>query len=203
MNDKISEQEQLLASAAAESLQIAHRLKLRQLAQTLLLSTNNKSSVYDQTLRALTNFKTNLKRRKNATDNIISRKILEIQEPARSLLLSDVSFVFRNEIDNYTQIDFTNTKHLELLQVSVNNSIGKVTNKQGRPINEALDEFFIGLRDLYETATGKKAIATAHYNNQPKTDFEKLVHVGYQIIRPAQTYPSALKAYERALSRNL
>ena len=128
MNDKISEQEQLLASAAAESLQIAHRLKLRQLAQTLLLSTNNKSSVYDQTLRALTNFKTNLKRRKNATDNIISRKILEIQEPARSLLLSDISFVFRNEIDNYTQIDFANTKHLELLRVSVNNSIRKVTN---------------------------------------------------------------------------
>ena len=133
MNDKISEQEQLLSSAAAGGLQIAHRLKLSQLAQTLLLSTNNKSnvlknSVYDQTLRALTNFKTNLKRRKNATDDIISGKILEVQEPARSLLLSDISFVFRNEIDNYTQIDFANTKHLELLRVSVNNSIRKVTN---------------------------------------------------------------------------
>jgi hypothetical protein len=137
MNDKISEQEQLLSSAAAGGLQIADRLKLSQLAQTLLLSTNNKSnvlknSVYDQTLRALTIFKTNLKRRKNATDDIISGKILEVQEPARSLLLSDISFVFRNEIDNYTQIDFANTKHLELLRVSVNNSIRKVTNKQGR-----------------------------------------------------------------------
>ena len=207
MNDKINEQEQLLASAAAGDLQIAHRLKLRQLSQTLLLSTNSKSnvlknSVYDQTLRTLTNFKASLKRRKNAADDTMISKILEVQEPARSLLLSDISFVFRNEIDNYTQIDFGDTKHLELLQVSINNSIRKVTNRQGRPINEALDEFFNGLRTLYEEVTCQKAMASAHFDGQPKTDFEKLMHLGYQIIRPAQTYPSALKAYQRALSRN-
>ena len=78
----------------------------------------------------------------------------------------------------------------------------KLPTKQGRPVNEPLDEFFIGLRDLYEAATGKKAIAEAHYSNEPKTDFEKLIYLGYQIIRPAQNYHAALKAYERAISRN-
>ena len=51
-----------------------------------------------------------------------------------------------------------NAKHVELLKVAVDSSIAKVANKQGRPVNEPLDEFFIGLRDLYEAATGKKPL---------------------------------------------
>lgn len=127
---------------------------------------------------------------------------MELPEPARSILLSGIAFVFRDAIDDYTQIDFGNARHVPLLKVAVDSSITKITYRQGRPINEALDEFFIGLRDLYETATCKKATAGAHFDGEPKTDFEKLVHLGYQIIRPAQAYPSALKAYERAMRRN-
>ena len=91
---------------------------------------------------------------------------------------------------------------MELLKAAVDSSISKVANKQGRPVNEPLDEFFIGLRDLYEAATGTKAIGETHYSNEPKTDFEKLIYLGYQIIRPAQEYQAALKAYEGAISRN-
>ena len=116
--------------------------------------------------------------------------------------MSDIAYAFRDEIDDYMQIDLGNAKHVKLLKVAVDRSINKVANKQGRPVNEPLDEFFIGLRDLYGEATGKKAIAEAHYSNEPKTDFEKLIYLGYQIIRPAQEYQAALKAYERAISRN-
>ena len=127
---------------------------------------------------------------------------MKIPEPARTILLSDVAFTFREEFDDYTQIDFSNDRHAELLKLAVDSSISKIINKQGRPVNEPLDKFFIGLRDLYEKVTGKEAIARAHYNNKPKTDFEKLVLLGYQIIRPAQEYEAAYKAYERAVSRN-
>ena len=82
---------------------------------------------------------------------------------------------------------------MKLLKVAVDSSISKIATKQGRPVNEPLDEFFIGLRDLYEAATGKKAIAEAHYSNEPKTDFEKLIYLGYQIIRPAQNTMQHLK----------
>jgi len=126
---------------------------------------------------------------------------MEIIEPARAILITDIAYTFRDEIYDYTQIDFGNPKHMKLLKAAVDSSISKVAGKQGRPVNEPLDDFFIGLRDLYEAATGQTAIATAHYNNEPKTDFEKLIYLGYQIIRPAQKYPSALKAYERAISR--
>ena len=126
---------------------------------------------------------------------------MEVPEPARAILLSDIAFVFRNDVDDYTQIDFSNAKHVKLLSIAVDNSISKVSNRQGRPVNEALDEFFIGLKNLYETATGKEAIAGAYFDGKPKTDFENLMYLGYQIIRPAQEYQAALKAYERAISR--
>ena len=128
---------------------------------------------------------------------------MEIPEPARALLLHGIALVFRNEIDDYTQIDFDNVRHVDLLTLAVANSIEKVTDNQGRPKNAVLDEFFVGLKKLYEVATGQPAIAGAHFNDEPKTDFEKLMYLGYQIIRPAQAYPAALKAYNRAISRNL
>ena len=189
------------------NLQITHRLELRRLAATLWFDVKMKKQGaihqnHNEPLKALINFKANLQRRKRASDPLTSSRLMEIPEPARSILLSDIAYTFRDEINDYTQIDFGNDKHVALLQAAVDSSISKVSNRQGRPTNEALDEFFIGLKTLFENATGKPAVAGAHFDGQPKTDFEKLMYLGYQIIRPAQSYPSALKAYERAISRN-
>ena len=198
--------EDALEAACGGNIQITHRLELSRLATLLCYEAEvqkqggaNQNDI--EPLKALTNFKANLKRRKKISDSLTSSRLMEVPEPARAILLADIAYTFRDEIDDYTQIDFGNDKHMKLLKAAVNSSISKVAGKQGRPVNEPLDEFFIGLRDLYEAATGKKAIATAHYNNEPKTDFEKLMYLGYQIIRPAQKYPSALKAYARAIRR--
>ena len=199
--------EDALASACADCLQIWHRHELRRLATSLWYNVEMKkhskgSQSYTEPFNALTNFKANLQRRKKTSDKLTSSGLMDIPEPACAILLSDIAYTFRDEIDDYTQIDFRNARHVELLGIAVENSISKVGNKQGRPINEALDEFFIGLRELFENVTGKTAIADAHFDEQPKTDFEKLMYLGYQIIRPAYSYPSALKAYTRAISRN-
>ena len=199
--------ENALITACNGNLQIRHGLELRALALSLKYDAEiKKQGVTKQNhiakIKALTNFRANLQRRKRPSDTLTSSRLMEIPEPARSILLSDIAYTFHDEIDDYTQIDFGNDKHVALLQVAVDSSISKVSYRQGRPINEPLDEFFIGLRDLYEAATGKPAVAGAHFDGQPKTDFEKLMYLGYQIIRPAQSYPSALKAYERAISRN-
>ena len=199
--------ERSFEEACFGTLQITHRLELRRLVTSLWFDAEmKKQGGANQNdinpLRALTNFKANLKRRKKTSDSLTSSRLMEVPKPARAILITDIAYTFRDEIDDYTQIDFGNPKHMKLLKAAVDSSISKVAGKQGRPVNEPLDDFFIGLRDLYEAATGQTAIATAHYNNEPKTDFEKLIYLGYQIIRPAQKYPSALKAYERAISRN-
>jgi len=198
--------EKAMASTCAAGLPIWHRLELRRLVTSLWFDAEmKKQGVTKQNhlepLRALTNFKANLQRRKKTSDTLTSSRLMEISEPARAILITDIAYTFRDEIDDYTQIDFGNPKHMKLLKAAVDSSISKVAGKQGRPINEPLDEFFVGLRDLYEAATGKEAIAEAHFNNEPKTDFEKVMYLGYQIIRPAQEYQAALKAYQRAISR--
>ena len=45
-------------------------------------------------------------RRKTQNDTIISERLMDLPDPARTILLSDVASVFHNEIDDYTQIDF-------------------------------------------------------------------------------------------------
>ena len=199
--------ENALEMACNGNLQLTYRLELRRLATLLwydakLKKQGGANQNHVEPLKALTNFKANLRRRKKTSDIMTSSRLMEVPEPARAILLSDIAFVFRNDVDDYTQIDFSNASHVELLKVAVDNSISKVSNRQGRPVNELLDEFFIGLKDLYEAATGKEAIAGAHFDGQPKTEFEKLMYLGYQIIRPAQEYQAALKAYQRAIRRN-
>ena len=199
--------EDALEAACGGNIQITHGLELSRLATLLCYEAEmqkqggaNQNDI--EPLKALTNFRANLRRRKKASDSLTSLRVMDLPEPARTILLSDIAYTFRDEIDDYTQIDFANAKHVRLLQTAVDSSIRKLTNKQGRPVNEALDEFFVGLKNLYESATGKPAIAGAHFDGEPKTDFEKLMYLGYQIIRPAQAYPSALKAYERAIARS-
>jgi hypothetical protein len=199
--------EDALASAYGSNLQITHRLELRRQAISLWHEAEIKKQETShqrdiEPLSVLTNFKANLQRRKKASDTLNSSRVMDLPDPARTILLSDIAYTFRDEIDDYTQIDFGNAKHVKLLKAAVDSSIRKLTNKQGRPVNEALDEFFVGLKNLYESATGKPAIVGAHFDGEPKTDFEKLIYLGYQIIRPAYPYPSALKAYERAIARS-
>jgi len=199
--------ENALEMACGGNLQVTYRLELRALASLLKYDTEmKKQDITNQSnvepIKALTNFKANLRRRKKTSDTLTSSRLMEVPEPARAILLSDIAFVFRNDVDDYTQIDFSNARHVELLKVAVNNSISKVSNRQGRPVNEPLDEFFIDLKDLYEAATGKEAIAGAHHTSAQHSDFENLMYLGYQIIRPAQEYQAALKAYQRAMSRN-
>jgi len=199
--------EDVLETACGGDLQIIHRLELRRLAISLCYGADQKrhgeeAKNHTEPLKALKKFRANLQRRKKNSDPLTSSRLMEIPEPARALLLHGIALIFRNEIDDYTQIDFDNVRHVDLLTLAVANSIEKVTDNQGRPKNAVLDEFFVGLKKLYEVATGQPAIAGAHFNDEPKTDFEKLMYLGYQIIRPAQAYPAALKAYDRAISRN-
>jgi hypothetical protein len=199
--------EELLDSVCAGPLPVADRLELRRLADALCHASKvtgehlpNMSRV-DAAVAALKRFKANLKRRTNARDGLTSKRLMDLPEDARAILLSSIAFVFRDEVDEWSQIDFGNEMHVEMLQASVTSSLAKLTNPQGRPVNEALDVFFLGLLDLYQKTTGKEATAGAHHDGKPHSDFEKLMYLGYQLIRPANSYATALKAWERALER--
>ena len=207
---KIDELENLFVSFFAHKISTAYLLEIRQLAFTLVLSSDshentvlngagtndckNKPSPLDK-------FKANLNRRKTNNSLLTSKGISQIPDPYRAILKSNIAYVFRNAINDYAEIDFSKPAHILLLKAAVDASIASVNEQQGRPVNESLVKFFIGLRDLYELATGKPAQASAHFDDQPNSDFEKLIYLGYQIVRGKRPYPSALKAYQRAIAR--
>ena len=207
VHEKLSQLETLLDTVCTDSLPVADRLELRRLADALCHASKvtddplpNTSRV-DEAVAALKRFKANLKRRTDARDGLTSKRLMDLPEDARAILLSSIAFIFRDEVDEWSQIDFGDETHVEMLHASIASSLAKLTNPQGRPVNEALDVFFLGLRDLYQRTTGKEATAGAHHNGAPHSDFEKLMYLGYQLIRPANSYATALKAWERALER--
>ena len=159
---KISAQlETLLDSVCAGPLPVADRLELRRLMDALCHASKvtdepppNTSRV-DEAVAALKRFKANLKRRSDARDGLTSKRLMDLPEDARAILLSSIAFIFRDEVDEWSQIDFGNETHVAMLQASVASSLAKLTNPQGRPVNEALDAFFLGLRDLYQKTTGR------------------------------------------------
>tara|TARA_B110000503_G_scaffold94694_1_gene142627 strand:+ start:210 stop:956 length:747 start_codon:yes stop_codon:yes gene_type:complete len=207
---KIEELEILFKSLFNRGLHTSHLLKIRQLAFTLILSSDTKKNLIGngevisdgrKKLSPLNRFKANLSRRKTNNSLATNKGVSQIPEPYRAILKSDIAYVFRDEINDYAEIDFKKPAHTELLHTAINMSIAKVNEQQGRPANEALAKFFIGLRDLYEVATGEPAHASAHFDEQPNSNFEKLIYLGYQIVRGKRPYPSALKAYQRAIAR--
>ena len=203
----LAQLEELLDSVCTGPLPVADRLELRRLVDALCHASKvtdkplDEKSRVDKAVAALKRFKANLKRRSDARDVLTSKRLMDLPDDARAILLSSIAFIFRDEIDEWSQIDFGNETHVEMLQASVTSSLTKLTNPQGRPVNEALDVFFLGLRDLYQKTTGKEAGAGAHHDGKPHSDFEKLMYLGYQLIRQANSYATALKAWERALER--
>ena len=207
---KIAEELEIrLEATCIGGLSVSHRLELRSLIVDLCCSTNGfeLNRLENKTVfvarESLTKFKNNLKRRKFLEDKLTSSRIMALNKAARDLLLSKIAYIFRDTINDWSEINFNNKHHVRMLDQSLTLSLHALKNPQGRPCNKSLDKFFIKLRDLYTAVTKLDAQARAHYDNQAHTDFEQLLYLGYKILRPAQTYPSALKAYERAISRKL
>ena len=168
---KISAQlEELLESVCTGPLPVADRLELQRLADALCHASKvtgehlpNTGRV-DAAVAALKRFKANLKRRSDARDGLTSKRLMDLPEDARAILLSSIAFIFRDEVDEWSQIDFGNETHVEMLQASVASSLAKLTNPPGRPANEPLDVFLLGLRDLYQMLKKRQMMRDIDYN---------------------------------------
>ena len=60
----------------------------------------------DAAVAAMKRFKANLKRRTDARDGLTSKRLMDLPEDARAILLSSIAFVLRDEVDEWSQIDF-------------------------------------------------------------------------------------------------
>ena len=133
--------ETMLDGGRAGPLPVADRLDLRRLADALRHASTltdkplADTSRVDAAVKALTRFKANLKRHNNARDGLTSKHLMDRPGDAQAILLRSIAFIFRDEVDEWSQIDFGKETHVEMLEASVASSLTKLTNPQGRPVN--------------------------------------------------------------------
>ena len=195
--------EEYLEKIAPNPLSLPQRFELRDIVARHILPHEIETDTDEikATRAELFNLKNNLKRRTKLNDKLTSKALINLSPTAEALLFSELALQFRSDIDNWAQIDFSNTRHFIHLKNSINNAISKITAPQGRPPNTSIDEFFIKLGVLYQRITGHPGSAQAHFNNEPHTDFECLLYLGFSITRPGYGYPTMLIAWRRAMSR--
>ena len=153
-SEKLSQLQSMLEAGRAGPVPVADRLELRRLVYALCHASKARGEPLHNTGRVDAAVAA-LKRLSDARDGLTSKRLMDLPGDARAILLSSIAFIFRDEVDEWSQIDFGNETHVEMLQASVTSSLAKLTNPRGRPVNEALDVSFLGLRDLYQKTTGK------------------------------------------------
>ena len=120
-SEKLSQLQSMLEAGRAGPLPVADRLELRRLVDALCHASKvtyeppPSTSRVDAAVAALTRFKANLKRRTDARDGLTSKRLMDLPEDARAILLSSIAFIFRDEVDEWSQIDFGNEAHVDLV----------------------------------------------------------------------------------------
>ena len=110
--EKLSQLQTMLEAGRAGPLPVADCLELRRLVDALCHASKvtgeplpNTNRV-DAAVAAMKRFKANLKRRTDARDGLTSKRLMDLPEDARAILLSSIAFVLKDEVDEWSQIDF-------------------------------------------------------------------------------------------------
>jgi hypothetical protein len=202
--ERAAQVEAHLEKIAPDQLSMQHRLELRNIITLLTLPQETAGDTEDirSTQVELRNLKNNLNRRTKLSDKLTSKALNNLSPNSEALLFSELALLFKNDLDNWAQIDFNDYQHVAHLSTGIDNAILKITNPKGRPLHTAIDNFFNDLGILYKNVTGHTGTARAHYDDEPHTDFEHLILLGFNIINPGYSYPTTLKAWQRAVSRH-
>ena len=204
----LAQLEDAFEEAVGGTLPIKYRLQLRSLATTLVygdfLNRKVKTSSQDpfkKTAEELTQFLETIRKRKGRSDIKTAELLDNLPDAARSILCSQIAIKFSKAIDDWSQINFSLPKHVELLKLAVTASIGQVSKKRGRPADVNMIDFFIALKNLYEECTGEAGLAQNHFNKLPQTQFETMVYCGYRLLHLHSDYDVAIDAFHSALQR--
>jgi hypothetical protein len=66
---------------------------------------------------------------------------------------------------------------------------------------DQFDQFFDGVTELFQSIAGADLKVSNHYNKQPKTPFETVLHAGHCLIDVNVSYHATVKAYGRFKER--
>ena len=142
-----------------------------------------------------------LRGRTNLSESVTLNSFLKLSSEAQDILGSMLALETREQFDNFTQIDFNRAYDHQALLTATKRARDWISEDRGRPTKDHLDLFFDGVTELFKSIPGADLTVSNHYNKQPKTPFETLLHAGHCLIDVNVSYHATVKAYERFKER--
>jgi len=142
-----------------------------------------------------------LRGRTNLSEAVTLNSFLKLSSDAQVILGSMLALETQEQFDNFAQIDFNRAYDHEALIVATKRARDWISEERGRPTKDHLDQFFDGVTELFQSITGADLTVSNHYNKQPKTPFETVLHAGHCLIDVNVSYHATVKAYERFKER--
>ena len=142
-----------------------------------------------------------LRGRTNLSEAVTLNSFLKLSSEAQDILGSMLALETRDQFDNFAQLDFNRAYDHEALLAATKRARDWISEDRGRPTKEHLDQFFDGVTELFASIPGADLTVPNHYNKQPKTPFETVLHAGHCLIDVSVSYHATLKAYERFKER--
>lgn len=140
--------------------------------------------------------------RTKMSEAVTLNSFFKLSSEAQNILGSMLALETRDFVDNFTQIDFNRDRDHNALVVATKRARDWISEERGRPKNDHLDQFFDGVTELFMSIAGADLKVSNHYNKQPKTPFETILHAGHCLIDINVSYHATIKAYKRFTERN-
>ena len=92
------------------------------------------------------------------------------------------------KVEDFAQIDLANPTHRQTLLDAIDGMRCSLDELDMQKFNQALDEAFYCLADVYEATTGQRARLSATYDNRAKRSSDKAVLATYRMGKPLGDY---------------
>ena len=142
-----------------------------------------------------------LRGRTNLSEAVTLNSFLKLSSETQDILGSMLALETRDQFDNFAQLDFDRVYDHKALLAATERARDWISEERGRSTKDHLDQFFDGVTELFKSIPGADLKVSNHYNKQPKTPFETILHAGHCLIDVNVSYHATVKAYERFKER--
>ena len=206
LDKRLSITHQALDEAFKGSSPVKVRLRLQDFLSKLFLShlaqyQPQSATKTQKVVKELDRFLERLRGRTNLSEAVTLNSFLKLSSEAQDILGSMLALETREQFDNFAQIDFNRAYDHETLLAATKRARDWISEERGRPTKDHLDQFFDGVTELFQSIAGADLTVSNHYNKQPKTPFETVLHAGHCLVDANVSYHATVKAYERFKER--
>lgn len=147
--------------------------------------------------KELSRYLERLRGRTNPSERVTLNSFLKLSEEAQQILGSMIALETRSVVDNFVQIDFGRPDHHQALLAAATRAHHWIAEPQGRPKRDHLIEYFDGTTALFQQIPNAELKVSNHFDGQPKTPFETILHAGHRMTDVGVSYHATVKAYHR------